>query len=102
MIEMLVVVNPPSPAICQRSRIADNYNVTHAIDRIIPMCLWGGYDSFPSLPRTTRRLGAFVVLCDDLFDERITKGSHQIGHHLRFGALPQKRHMRHCRFYREE
>ena len=102
MIEMLVVVNPPSPAICQRSRITDNYNVTHDIDRIIPMCLWGGYDSFPSLSRTTRRLVAFVVLCDDLFDERITKGSHQIGHHLWFGALSQEGDVCYCGFLGEK
>ena len=95
VIEVLVNVNPPSPTMCQWSRNADNQNVTHTLGWAIPMCLRGGRDSFLSLPRTTRRL---VVLGDDLFNDRITKGSHQIGSHLRFGVLSQKRHMRYRRF----
>ena len=72
--------------------------------RILCLCLFRfvcvrvKHDSFLSLPRATRGLGAFVVLGDDLFDECITKGGHQIGHHLWFGALSQEGHVRYCGF----
>ena len=98
VIEVLVNVNPPSPTMCQWSRNADNQNVTHTLGWAIPMCLRGGRDSFLSLPRPARRLGVFSVLGDDLFNERITKGGHHIGHHFWFGVLSQERHMRYSGF----
>ena len=59
------------------------------------VCARVRHDSFLSLPRPARRL---VVLGDDLFNKRITKGSHQIGSYFWFGVLSQKRHMRYSGF----
>ena len=59
------------------------------------VCVRVRHDGFLSLPRAVRGL---VVLGDDLFDERVTKGGHQIGSYFWFGVLSQKRHMRYSGF----
>ncbi len=59
------------------------------------VCVRVRHDGFLSLPRAVRGL---VVLGDDLFDERVTKGGHHIGHHFWFGVLSQEGHMRYSGF----
>ena len=66
------------------------------------VCLRVRHDGFLSLSGVGGGLVAFVVLGDDLFDECITDGGHQIGHHLWFGALSQEGDVCYCGFLGEE